>query len=305
MNIEVPVEHLADRQQRFMREGIWLGIVVACALLAAVKPSLPVIAASALYIPIICMAFWKLGESAGWIVALVTGLATGFSTLGSNDTPELGAIFVKMAAHVLAFVFTAWIVSKVRRSLADLHDRTGQDPLTDALSKEAFDVALQQAIVAAKENTSLLLLVLADLDDLALINHRFGRRHGDRVLIAFAQQARRSLGRAALVARTSGDRFAFLVTIESCASGERFAIGLQTSLSFVLTKDTGLVTCSMGGILVSPYDRRSLVSLMDRADQLVGTAKRSGKNAVELEWNEFNAMGLVPRHSSGAPRGVR
>ncbi|MGG2362453.1 hypothetical protein ACE4Z5_26335, partial [Salmonella enterica] len=88
----------------------WLGIVVACALLAAVKPSLPVITVSALYIPIICVAFWKLGESAGWFVALVTGFATSFSTLGAHDTTELGAIFVKMAAHVPAFVFTAWIV---------------------------------------------------------------------------------------------------------------------------------------------------------------------------------------------------
>ncbi|MDE1917485.1 MAG: GGDEF domain-containing protein [Sphingomonadales bacterium] len=210
-----------------------------------------------------------------------------------------------MAAHVLAFVLTAWIVSKVRRSLTDFHDRTGQDPLTDALSKEAFDVALQQAIVAAKENTSLLLFVLADLDDLAHINHRFGRRHGDRVLIAFAQQARRSMGRAALIARTSGDRFAFLVTIESCATGERFAVGLQTSLSFVLTKGTGLVTCSMGGVLIAPYDRRSIVSLMDRADRLMASAKCSGKNAVELEWNDFHRMHSAARQSSDAPRLTR
>ncbi|MDE1917488.1 MAG: hypothetical protein KGJ57_11975 [Sphingomonadales bacterium] len=101
MNIEVPVEHLADRQQRLMREGIWLGIVVAYALLAAVKPSLSDIAVSALYIPIICVAFWKLGESAGWFVALVTGLATGFSTLGSHDTPELGAIFARNVSTIV------------------------------------------------------------------------------------------------------------------------------------------------------------------------------------------------------------
>lgn len=295
VNIEVPVEQLGDRQQRFVREGIWLGIVVACALLAAVKPALSSITAAALYIPIVCVAFWKLGEKAGWFVAFLIGLTTGLSASGPAP--------INLAVHVLVFALAGWVGSRVLRISTGPGNHAGNDPLTGALTREAFDDALKQAVEPTQGSRSLVLLAVVDLDDLGAINGRFGRREGDRVLMAFAQQARRSLGSTGIFGRIGGDRFGFLVAVNSHDKGERFAIGLQTALSFVLARRTNMVTCSMGALLISPQNRRSVVSLMDSVEQLVITAKRSGKNAVELEWNGLHSLRLVPRYSSVATRG--
>lgn len=305
MNIEVPVGQLADRQQRFVREGIWLGIVVSFALLAAVRPSLPGIVASALYVAIICVAFWKIGEKAGWFVALLIGLTTDLSASGPLDLSASGSASTNLAVHLLIFAVTGWVVSRVQHVVADLSDHAGQDTLTRALTGEAFDAALKQVVAPAQGRRSLLLLAMADLDDFGAINSRFGRREGDRVLMAFAQQARQSLGSTGLFGRIGGDRFAFLVPVASYDKAERFAIGLQTSLSFVLARRTNMVTCSMGALLIAPQDRRTVVSLMDSVERLVTTAKRSGKNAAELEWNGLHALRLVPRYSPEVVGGKR
>ncbi|MGL1664067.1 diguanylate cyclase domain-containing protein, partial [Vibrio parahaemolyticus] len=67
--------------------------------------------------------------------------------------------------------------------------------------------ALKQAVEPTQGSRSLVLLAVVDLDDLGAINGRFGRREGDRVLMAFAQQARRSLGSTGIFGRIGGDRF--------------------------------------------------------------------------------------------------
>jgi len=57
-----------------------------------------------------------------------------------------------------------------------------------------------------------ILLFYFDLDNLKVINDRFGHREGDRALTGFAGILRETFRKSDITARIGGDEFAVLVT---------------------------------------------------------------------------------------------
>ncbi|MBR5376035.1 MAG: GGDEF domain-containing protein, partial [Lachnospiraceae bacterium] len=81
-------------------------------------------------------------------------------------------------------------------------------------------------------------LLIMDIDDLGLVNERFGHDTGDRILVAFASAVRHNTRSGDVVCRMGGDEFvAFLADM----THEQDVASLENRLNEELKKETALI----------------------------------------------------------------
>jgi diguanylate cyclase (GGDEF)-like protein/PAS domain S-box-containing protein len=94
------------------------------------------------------------------------------------------------------------------------------DPLTGLANRSTLQQGLAAMISTAEQKDIKLALLVIGLGDFQQINDMFGHASGDRVLCAVAKRLSADAGRAAIVARLSGDEFAIAIP---CGPTERIA----------------------------------------------------------------------------------
>ncbi|ETI62755.1 diguanylate cyclase [Sphingobium sp. C100] len=296
MNSHLPVGRLANRLETLSREGTWWMILIAMAALTVTDRQRPELGIVPLYIPIICAAAWKLGERAGYFVALIAAL---MATLVYFDgTPGLSGpvMTVRVAFRVITYLFIAAIITSFRRSYDRELFHAHQDRMTGALNKEVFHQRCAKAIEDAGHAGQTLLLVILDLDDFKAVNSRQGHLIGDEVLRSFAKGASTIMRREDLIGRIGGDdEFALLVRVPSVGEGHDFALEIHARLSAVLGGIPYPVTCSMGALLIPPEAPRDITELLHAADQAMYRAKKAGKNAIFVGRADVPGMPAVDR----------
>jgi diguanylate cyclase (GGDEF)-like protein len=149
--------------------------------------------------------------------------------------------------------------------------RSDRDPLTAALSREAFIVRALEEQSRALRTGSTLALALVEVDDLEAINDSLGFSTGDRLLLAVADSLR--VGRSAgLVGRWGGDQFALLLpdmTDVEATQRLRWTLGL---LERSVTVDGRTATVSAGIVQVNPH--AALTAAFAAADEAIARARR-------------------------------
>ncbi|WEJ33823.1 GGDEF domain-containing protein [Devosia sp. SD17-2] len=86
---------------------------------------------------------------------------------------------------------------------AELARRASVDPLTGLLNRRSF---IEQFNLSQNHGIAGI-FILADVDDLKLINDELGHLAGDEAIVAVAEALRGRLGDKALIARIGGDEF--------------------------------------------------------------------------------------------------
>lgn len=279
----LPVGRLADRLESLSREQTWLAILTVTVLLTSADRQWPDLGLVPLYIPVICTASWKLGERAGYIVALVAALMATVAYVGGTPGLQGSVIASRVTIRLVTYLFVATIITSFRRAYDRERFHAHQDRMTGTLNKEVFHRRSARAIEDARHTGQTLLLILLDLDDFKAINSREGHQAGDEVLRTFAKGASSIMRREDLIGRIGGDEFALLIRVPSIAEGHGFARDVHARLSAVLTESRYPVTCSMGALLIPPEAPRDAGELMHAADLAMYRAKQTGKNAVEVE----------------------
>ena len=283
MSSHLPVGRLADRLESLSREQTWLAILTVTVLLTTAAREWPDLGLVPLFIPVICTAAWKLGERAGYIVALVAALLATAAYVGGTPGLHGSVVAGRAAIRIVTYLFIAAIITSFRRSYDRERFHAHQDRMTGTLNKEVFHRRSARAIEDARRTGQTLLLILLDLDDFKGINNREGHQAGDEVLRTFAKGASAIMRREDLIGRIGGDEFALLIRVPSIAEGHGFARDVHARLSAVLAESRYPVTCSMGALLIPPDAPRDAGELMHAADLAMYRAKQTGKNAVEVE----------------------
>jgi diguanylate cyclase (GGDEF)-like protein len=154
---------------------------------------------------------------------------------------------------------------------------TERDPLTGALSRDAFAVRALDERNRSARSGSPLALALVDLDALKAINDLHGHAAGDRALVAVAQVLRTGR-RTDLVGRWGGDEFAVLMPdtpADKAVARMRRTLGaLERSASTAGSR----LTFSAGVVTTDP--EMPLGVIMERADAAMYGAKRAGRGCV-------------------------
>ncbi len=163
------------------------------------------------------------------------------------------------------------------------------DGLTLVYNKRYFLETLERELALSHRSGSPLCVMMMDLDKFKSVNDTYGHLAGDAVLIEFARRSQSVLRSGEIFARYGGEEFAMLLTRTSLAEAESVAERIRQvaasapvqyeSINIPLTVSLG-VSCFEGPVLP---DRNALLA---HADELLYTAKDSGRNQVKSSlWN--------------------
>lgn len=193
-------------------------------------------------------------------------LGMEFEAEHQYDTFRAIRIFTPIAALLACAVAMGLALLLFRRiSNPTYRDLANTDQLTQLKNRNAYDVDLRNLIV--RRGGPGMGVVVLDLNNLKLVNDRFGHQAGDAYIRAAAEAIRRAVSGQTAAYRVGGDEFVLLVP-KADASGLTFLTG-QISDEFCRVKPECGVSLSiaMGYAL---FDRKKDQNLSDtyrRADQ--------------------------------------
>lgn len=179
-----------------------------------------------------------------------------------------------------------WIydISEQTRTRQRLAKLAHVDDLTGLANRRAFHDELRRQLALARRTPQSLSVLYLDLDGFKSINDNLGHDAGDQVLREVGQRLRLSLREGDMIARVGGDEFATLLggAIDN-ATAEAVAAKLIEAVSG--SYRVGESSASLGasvGIAHNNDGGEDADTLINRADQAMYTAKRSGKGRYAL-----------------------
>jgi len=155
------------------------------------------------------------------------------------------------------------------------------DHLTGALSRQAFDIRLQEEMERARLYQYNLSLVFLDIDHFKEVNDTHGHARGDEVLISFVERVKAKLRTTDLLFRFGGDEFVLILQGVDQTRGPALVRNLLDDIS---TKDfpgdPPLTITFSAGVSYFPADGDTAEMLLEAADKRVYHAKRGGRGRV-------------------------
>ncbi|WP_053001236.1 GGDEF domain-containing protein [Kosmotoga pacifica] len=125
-------------------------------------------------------------------------------------------------------------------------------------------------------------LIMIDLDNFKEINDNFGHIVGDRAIQEVAEVIKSSLRKGDFAARYGGDEFAIIVAEASKSNTIQIARRMNDKLKKLRLKEKDRkieISWSMG-IANFPIDGETPSEIVEKADNALYAAKRSGKNRI-------------------------
>lgn len=123
-------------------------------------------------------------------------------------------------------------------------------------------------------------LVILDIDFFKRINDRHGHPVGDAVLKLLSAEIGRSIRKVDTAVRWGGEEFAIMLSNTSVAAAVGFCNRLRAAVEQMEMVNGIRLTISLGVTGYVPEEDES--TLLERADRALYSAKRSGRNRVEV-----------------------
>lgn len=176
------------------------------------------------------------------------------------------------------------LVQRVSLYARQLVNLATTDPLTGALNRRSFMERGLEAIRDCRREQGALGALMIDADHFKRINDTFQHAGGDAVLQALTQTLKREVRGGDLVGRLGGEEFAVLLPRTGLAAAQQTAERVRLAVSSMQVEREGAtipVTVSIGLTVLAQGDT-SIDALLARADQALYSAKRNGRNRVEV-----------------------
>lgn len=172
---------------------------------------------------------------------------------------------------------------------AHLYELAMVDGLTGLFVRRYFDARLDEEVKRADRFGTSFSVVMMDIDDFKIINDTYGHPLGDRALRDIARAVRHQMRGVDTAARYGGEEIAMILPrtemLDAYNQAERIRADIE---ALRLDHDGELlsVTASFGIAAYPDSGAGSPVDLVRRADRALYRAKKTGKNRVELYWND-------------------
>lgn len=186
-------------------------------------------------------------------------------------------------------------VDTLRRNIENIQQEAMLDPLTGVKNRKTFDIEIDRHVRDAKESGEPLALIMADVDHFKSFNDRWGHQTGDHVLRLVADVMNANIKGQDVLARYGGEEFAVILPGTSLSNAVMLANRIRSAVESRRLKkrrtdeDLGVITMSMGVALIRWNDTNE--SLIERADNCLYAAKKSGRNRVIDEDSEVGFGG--------------
>jgi diguanylate cyclase (GGDEF)-like protein/PAS domain S-box-containing protein len=177
--------------------------------------------------------------------------------------------------EITGAVVTFLDITERKRSEEEIRILAISDTLTDLYNRRGFITLAEQQIKKANRNNKTLLLLFIDIDDLKVVNDRWGHEEGDRLLIKSGNILKQTFRKSDIIARIGGDEFAVLVS-DAEESSEIILNRLNEHIGSHNANYSQQYYVSMS-IGIAVYDSANPISLddlMSQADQLMYVQKK-------------------------------
>ena len=175
--------------------------------------------------------------------------------------------------------FMAHIVRKVEYVIEQSFDA-----MTGFMNRMGFEDQLHESYKTLGSQQDTHQLIYFDLDNLQLVNDRFGRDAGDEVIIRFARLLEEDLPKSAVLSRLTGDDFCMLLTHANSDTAYEYAQKIReqgTALRYLEGDKSLQVTMSIG---IAEFNRTTGDdgSALTTARMACEAAKDHGRDRIEI-----------------------
>lgn len=178
-------------------------------------------------------------------------------------------------------------LKSIKKQFEKAKAESAMDFLTGIPNKKTFNETLLNILKEANDENSGFCMLMMDIDNFKAFNDRHGHIVGDRVLRFVAQKTKTLLKGRDFIARFGGEEFVAIlpqtdiIGASAAAKNIRQYFAQAELKSATTTEALGAITVSIG---VACYRHgESADMLIERADQALYHAKKSGRNRVATE----------------------
>ncbi|MBN2048262.1 MAG: diguanylate cyclase, partial [Anaerolineaceae bacterium] len=162
------------------------------------------------------------------------------------------------------------------------------DPTTGIFNRRHFLEIIQKEINRIQRKQQSAAFFLMDIDDFKIINDSFGHQTGDELLKAISATLKKQIRNYDILGRYAGDEFVLFMPEISKDDLSRTANRLLNKVrdtTIQYQKQDVSVTISIGVLYIEAAEKVNMVQIIQRADQALYNAKRTGKNDFAI-WNQ-------------------
>jgi len=166
--------------------------------------------------------------------------------------------------------------------LETLSKQATHDPLTGLFNRRYLDQILYGEIAHAQQNSSLVGILMADVDYFKQVNDNYGHKAGDVMLQELGKLMKKCVRLADIVCRYGGEEFVIIMpgasepTVSKCAEEIRSKF---QALSVVFESHEIHATLSLGAAIY-PLHGATVDEVFVHADRAMYRAKQEGRNRV-------------------------
>jgi two-component system cell cycle response regulator len=184
--------------------------------------------------------------------------------------------------RLLLFAASGATASTVAQWARHLRLLIGTDHLTGLSQRRPFLERIDEELARSLPDSSTLSVALFDLDHFKQFNDSFGHLSGDRALQLLASRLRASVRTTDLVARFGGEEFVVAFPRMDVDQATRRVEDLRSELGQIPIPaggDVHRLTVS-AGVASWPADGDTFDAVLEKADERLYEAKRTGRNRV-------------------------
>ena len=227
------------------------------------------------------------------VVAAVSFYTYCFINLKVNSVSDITASVTYSVMAIIICTISNSISEKnrLREFVAKnrLEQMSTMDFLTNTANRFRLEEEADRWMSFCRRQKLPLCLVFVDVDNLKQMNDTFGHAAGDSVLITLAHLMQSQLRNSDTIARWGGDEFVLLLPNVSLKNAVTLLERLKSAVSTANFGEKIQVTCSYG--VVEMDETSSFQSLLRKADALMYTGKRDGRNRIRyLSQSEGDAV---------------
>ena len=237
------------------------------------------------------IAFLVMGARRGiyWSGVHLLGLGVVFYLRRYGYEPQ-AVVMLMMAYPTLAYAMYVFTQSN-EENIRTISRLSHTDSLTNTYNRQLFDELFVNMFNRARRGNEALAVYMIDIDHFKKYNDNYGHIAGDRALKQVAEVIRRSARRASdLVFRYGGEEFCVVSSGVSSNDAvfiaESIIDGVRDLETTHTSSEHGQLTVSIGLIHARGLDGFDTESLLKRADRALYTAKRRGRDRIEIDGDD-------------------
>ena len=215
------------------------------------------------------------------IIQMNQGERTFLSEFKLKDDLFVSGWIIPLGKKKENILFIAHDITPLKREKERLLDKAYKDNLTSLYNRAFFELSFRKIMNNAQQG-EIYSLIFIDLDDLKLINDRYGHIAGDEVIKETANSIRKSIRDDDLACRWGGDEFAVIIK-GNIEQAKTVAERIQANLKKVaLTFKDETVTPSVSIGITSIDSSKDREAILRKADKAAYDAKRTGRNKIKV-----------------------